>query len=187
MVKKTSLKLLMVSLVVMGCTYGFTSCSDDDDKKPTLEDVNGDYQGTMAYATGDATIEATVKTDSVYFADFPVSNIVGFFVEGEMLEIIQAILASQKIAYTIGYTGAFDATKENIAMTFNPKPLELTIPLGEDVVQTIKVAVSATEKGNYSIANKKLTFGIKVTGVEVNGTALPNISEFGFDFNLNKK
>ena len=76
-----------------------------------------------------------------------------------------------------------------------PEPLEIkyTIPTqvqteGEEAPQiTVKVTIEAEEKGQYTYKDKKLTFVIKATQVEVEGEPLENFSVTTFSFDMVKK
>ena len=89
MKKEMKFNRLFVSLMIAGCTLGFVACSDDDDPQtptePKVEDVYGDYTGTMytalldqsTFAEGEGEepagvdVAAQVKNDTVYFDEFP--------------------------------------------------------------------------------------------------------------------
>lgn len=201
--KKSKLKLLFVSLVMMSCSYGFTSCSDDDDddkktEEPTLEEVKGNFSGKMTYevptysageeGTVSVDAEARVDADSLYFDSFPIGSLVDLIASEEVASFIKLYLTANPVKYAMKYTGAFDGSaKEKISMTFTAKPLDVVIPISEENVQAIKVTVSVDEKGTYTLEGKKLKFAIKATNVEINGTALPDFETLGFDFDMTKK
>ncbi|MDR2916971.1 MAG: DUF4840 domain-containing protein [Tannerella sp.] len=197
MKNESKLKHLFMSLMVVGCSLGMASCSDDDDdpvKEPTVEAVIGEYSGKMYVAapvtyaseskaeqTGGTDISATVKNDSVYFAKFPVDDIVKAIAPSELVEAIIGALGDVK--YEIGYKATMNTAKDSVVMTFDPKPLELKISLSENT-QEIKVDISATDKGSYSIDKKKLKFAINVDGVTINEEPLKDFkSQFSFDMN----
>jgi hypothetical protein len=198
MEKKSKMKLLFVSLVMTGFTCGFTSCGDDDKDKvlePTLDEVKGNFGGTMTIgmttydAAGEAVnVEVRVDADSLYFDNFPAEGLIGFIVQDEeRAAMIKQLLQVRPVKYTMKYAGAFDAAKKNIAMIFTAKPLEIVIPISEEEVQAIKVSLTIAEEGAYTLEGKKLKFGIKATGVDVNGAALPGFTEIGFNFDMTKK
>jgi len=59
---------------------------------------------------------------------------------------------------------------------------------GEEAPQiTIKVTIEAEEKGQYTYKDKKLTFVIKATKVEVEGQPLENFPVTTFSFDMVKK
>lgn len=192
--KESKLKHLFVSLMILGCSFGFTACDknkDDPAKEPLLTDVYGEYTGKMtvavtydaAAAAGDD-ISATVNNDTVYFAKFPVENIIKNIVPGEGGDAVVALLGD--IKYPIGYKAEFNAAKDGISMTFDPKPLQLGIPTPTGELQSVTVSVSADEKGSYAIEGKILKFSIKVTGVTVDDEAF-QVPPMTFTFNMNKK
>ena len=51
----------------------------------------------------------------------------------------------------------------------------------------VKVTIEAEEKGQYTYKDKKLTFVIKATQVEVEGEPLENFSVTTFSFDMVKK
>ena len=57
--------------------------------------------------------------------------------------------------------------KDSIYMTYDPKPMELTVPLSEDATIAVKVKVSATQKGSYELSSKNYKFEIKADEVTV--------------------
>ncbi|MDR1221696.1 MAG: DUF4840 domain-containing protein [Tannerella sp.] len=203
MKKESKLKHLFVSLVMLGCSFGFTACDknkDDPAKEPLLTDVYGNYLGKMTtavtpatYDTGVSTegedISATVNNDTVTFAKFPVENIIKAILQDVPEEGVGAIIGLLgDVKYEIGYKAEFNAAKDGISMTFDPKPLILAVPTptltGE--VQSVTVSVSADEKGSYAVEGKTLKFSIKVTGVTVDGDDFP-VPPMTFSFNMNKK
>ncbi|HCC52537.1 MAG TPA: DUF4840 domain-containing protein [Porphyromonadaceae bacterium] len=195
--KESKLKHLFVSLMILGCSFGYTACSSDDDpaKEPALTDVYGEYSGKMVTnmstyaALSESTetgidITATVNNDTVSFAKFPVDGIIQAVVPEGAEAIIENL---GDIKYVIEYEAEFNAAKDSIFMTFAPEPLELFIPIGGSIIPTIvKVEVSADTKGKYAIDDKNLIFAIKATSVTVNGTVIP-FPETQFIFNMNKK
>jgi hypothetical protein len=195
--KESKLKYLFVSLVILGCSSGFTACKDKDDpvKQPVLTDVYGEYTGKMTtavtpatYDTGVSTegddISATVNNDTVTFAKFPVENIIKAILPEEGAGAIIGLLGDVK--YAIGYKAEFNAAKDGISMTFDPKPLKLTIPMPDETFQNVTVSVSADEKGSYAIDKENMKFTIKVTDVTVDDVAYP-VPAMQFNFDMNKK
>ena len=155
--------------MIAGCTLGFVACSDDDDPQtptePKVEDVYGDYTGTMqtalldqsTFAEGEGEepagvdVAAQVKNDTVYFDEFPVRDLV------------------------VSIVG------------FDPKPLEISVPMGEDNTLTVKVEVAAANKGNYEFETKNLNMGLEASSVTVNDVPFPAFSATGFTFEMKKK
>ena len=66
MKKEMKFNRLFVSLMIAGCTLGFVACSDDDDPQtptePKVEDVYGDYTGTMQTVLLDQSTFAEART-----------------------------------------------------------------------------------------------------------------------------
>jgi hypothetical protein len=200
--KESKLKHLFVSLMILGCSFGYTACSDDDDPvkgPPVLTDVYGEYSGKMTivmpktYATeqAEANIEgtdiaATVKNDTVSFAKFPVDAIIIAINPEGAQEIIKNL---GDINYAVGYKAEFNAAKDSVVMDFSPKPLDFKFSMGEGeaaIEMAIIVDISTVNKGSYAIDKKNMKFAIKATGVTVNGAAYP-FPETQFSFDMNKK
>lgn len=100
------------------------------------------------------------------------------------------------INYNIPYTAAFnDDGKGSILLQLKPEPLEIkyTPPTqvkadGEEDPQiTVKVTIEAEEQGQYTYKDKKLTFVIKATQVEVEGVPLKDFPITTFSFDMVKK
>ena len=202
-IKKTCCFNRFAFLVMsLGLIATFTACSSDDDSDIpvySLKDVEGNYSGNMLTETAPsvnpqnysfkeeqpqgATVTAEVK-----------DNLIKSIVGEEIGEIIIETLGD--INYNIPYTAAFnDDSKGSILLQLKPEPLEIkyTIPTqvqteGEEAPQiTVKVTIEAEEKGQYTYKDKKLTFVIKATQVEVEGEPLENFSVTTFSFDMVKK
>ena len=80
--KKTLKWSIVMMLAVVGMT--FTSCDDDDPPAvPTVEEVNGNYSGTMKYLEADAKeLDLKVANDSLLLSEisdnrnYPNQNII---------------------------------------------------------------------------------------------------------------
>lgn len=174
---------MFVSLLMMGCTLGFTSCSDDDDAaeittEVTTKTMYGDYMGKMfttTTATTDneepqgADVKANVDNDTVCIKKFPIKDIVMSIVndEGAADDIMAAV---GDIDYKIGYKPALTSAKDSIMMVMEPEPLTLHITLpgaeGEEAQSlTVTVKVEASEKAAYSVEDGKMKFEIKAMQV----------------------
>lgn len=181
MKKEFKLNRLFVSLMILGGSFGFVSCDSDDDKilvEPTTKDAWGDFKGKMQifsitpslHSTGEQTgteIAATVKNDTVYFNNFPVKDLVATLVPADQVEDI--VKAIGEVKYKVGYKSALNAAKDSIYMEYDPKPLELKVPLNEQTVMDVKVMVSATSKGSYELSSTNYKFGVNAEKVTVNG------------------
>jgi len=197
----------------LGLIATFTACSSDNDSDIpvySLKDVEGNYSGNMLTETAPsvnpqnysfkeeqpqgATVTAEVKDNQIMIKKLPVDDLIKSIVGEEIGEIIIETLGD--INYNIPYTAAFnDDSKGSILLQLKPEPLEIkyTIPTqvqteGEEAPQiTVKVTIEAEEKGQYTYKDKKLTFVIKATQVEVEGEPLENFSVTTFSFDMVKK
>lgn len=185
MKKEFKLNRLFVFMLVLGCSFSFTACNDDDD--PTWEKPDvispaamfGDYTGKMNILTVSPTeseglegeeetpagldISAKVNNDTVYFENFPIRDIVLSIVNDEETadKIIEAV---GNVKYKIGYTPTLTEAKDSVKFVLDPKPLKLavSIPSGDEDVEdqtlNIEVKVSQSEGGNYELKTTKLKF-----------------------------
>jgi hypothetical protein len=199
---KDSKLTLIASLMMLGLSFGFTACHKNDDpmKKPMLTDVYGEYSGKMAIAMPktydmydtdeyiDIDIAATVNNDTISFAKFPVGDIIKVILPEAEAAVIAATLGDVK--YATGYTAVFNAAEDSVVMELAPKPLELKFSMGEGEAakeMSIKIDISAVDKGYYAISKKNLKFTIKATGVTVGEAPFEGFSEMQFSFDMNKK
>ena len=198
--------------MALSMVTSFTACSSDDDSDIpvySLKDVDGNYSGTMLTESAavnpqenaeegeepaGAQVTAEVKDNQIMIKKLPVDDLIKSIVGVEIGEIIIETLGD--INYNIPYTAAFnDDSKGSILLQLKPEPLEIkyTIPTqvqteGEEAPQiTVKVTIEAEEKGQYTYKDKKLTFVIKATQVEVEGEPLENFSVTTFSFDMVKK
>ena len=200
MKKEMKFNRLFVSLMIAGCTLGFVACSDDDDPQtptePKVEDVYGDYTGTMQTTILEKSVRegeepagvdvnAVVKNDTVYFDEFPVRDLVVSIVGEESADAI--LEAIGKVSYKVGYEATMTAAKDSVYMAFDPKPLEISVPMDEDNTLTVKVEVAAANKGNYEFETKNLNMGLEASSVTVNDVPFPAFSATGFTFEMKKK
>lgn len=180
---------LFALMLVAGCSFCFTACSDDDDVKDPNEIntsvMSGDYKGKMTSwniaahegedENGEAEpgmdISATIENNTVRFEKFPIKNIVLSIVKDENLadQIVEAV---GDVNYDIEYVPALTAAKDSIMMNLNPEPLKLTVTMpaeteGEEAQSlVVEVQVAAGEKkAGYAIENGNLKFYIDVTKV----------------------
>ena len=119
----------------------------------------------------------------------PVDDLIKSIVgkEAEAAEVIIENL--DDINYNIPYTAAFnDNGKGSILLQLKPEPLEIKYMLptqvkadGKENPQiTVKVTIEAEEQGQYTYKDKKLTFVIKATQVEVEGAPLKDFPDTTF-------
>lgn len=200
-------------VAALGLITTFTACSSDDDSDIpvySLKDVDGSYSGTMLTASDPsvnpqtnspkeeqpegATVTAEVKDNQVMIKKLPVDDLIKSIVDEGTAEIIIENLGD--INYNIPFTAAFsDDSKGSILLQLKPEPLEIkyTLPSqvqidGEEAPQiTVKVTIEAEEKGQYTYKDKKLTFVIKATKVEVEGQPLETFPVTTFSFDMVKK
>lgn len=202
MKKEMKFNRLFVSLMLAGCTLGFVACSDDDSPNPTepkVEDVYGDYTGTMQAALLDQStfsegegeepagvdVAAQVKNDTVYFDEFPVRDLVVSIVGEEQADAL--LEAIGKVSYKVGYEATMTAAKDSVYMAFDPKPLEISVPMGENNALAVKVEVAAANKGSYEFGTKNLNMALEAGTVTVNGMPFPAFPATGFTFEMKKK
>lgn len=198
---------LFVSLLFVGCAFGFTACSDDDDPvKPgeeiTTDAMFGEYAGKMytlsavaqendAAATG-TDVELKADNDTLYIDNFPIKDIVLSIVHDETLAD-QIVAAVGNIGYKVGYVPALTAEKDSIALTLDPQPLKLRVAMGADDEQAlqVEVKVAATEGAGYACESEQLDFRIGAAEVLLGEgeaqTALPGFQPLTFHFDLKKK
>lgn len=192
------LKKLFFAFMVLGSTFVLSSCSDDDDNTPTpptTADAYGEYAGKMLVTPSEVTlndavpagvdIAALVKSDTVYFNDFPITELVASIVGEENASDIVAVIG--KVNYKVGYKAALNTAQDSVYMTFDPKPLTLDIPGEGDKVIKVEVTISASKKGSYEVATKKMDFDLNAEKVTLGETEFPAFHSSIFTFKLNKK
>lgn len=149
----------------------------------------GKYEGKMTLSPSESAagidIKATMGRETVAFEDFPVRSIVASLVPAEMVDALMGVIG--KVQYSIGYQAVVNGAKDGFVLEFDPQPLELSIAMSETLVSQVRVTVSASDKGAYTIGTKQLKFAIKATQVILN-EALPleNFSELNFSFDLTR-
>lgn len=198
MKKDFRLNRLFVYLMMMGCSLGFVACDDDDEPAvPSTAEAWGEFKGDMLVnmvaqpteAEGEApeaiAVAATVKNDTIYFDAFPVSGLIASLVPADQVDAL--VEAIGEVSYKVGYKPALNADATQIEMTLDPKPLLLSIPLGEETVLSVEVTVSAAEKGSYVRASKALDFTFRADEVKLDGKALDEIPALDFAFSMEKK
>lgn len=198
MEKRFKLNRLFVSLMILGCTFGFVACDDDDDSPvvPATKDAWGEFKGKMqvfpltptpaltSAAEAGTDVAATVKNDTVYFENFPITDLVASLVPEESVEgIVKAI---GDVKYKIGYKAALNAAQDSVYMTFDPKPLKIAVPMGEESTLAVEVTVAAMDKGSYELSSKNLKFDVKADKVTVNETDFPAFPASVFKFVMKK-
>ena len=180
---------LVALLLIAGCSFCFTSCSDDDNIKDPSE-INtsvmfGDYNGKMTShnitdherddENGESEpgmdVSATIENNTVRFEKFPIKGIVLSIVKNDDLanRIVEAV---GDVNYNMEYEPSLTAAKDRIIMKLNPEPLKLTVtmPAGNEGEESqslvIEVQVVAGETdGVYAVENGNLKFNIDATKV----------------------
>lgn len=208
---KTDFKLdkLFVSLMILGCSFGFTACSDDDDNDPTPPitseiDMEGDYEGIMQVSLLDieetnindieegeeqegTKLTASIENDTIYLNDFPIYELVAAIIgsEEQAETIVEAI---GQVNYKVAYEGTTNEAKDSVFMTFDPQPLEIIIPAEkEEDNMTITVTISASNKGSYEVETENLKFDFIAEKVTLNNGEFSGFPTSLFDFNMIKK
>lgn len=187
MKKDFKLNRLSISLLILGCSFNFMACSNDDENIPTPPDkvttqyMFGDYTGKMLSLTvspnesvdvreGEEAplgveISAKVKNDTVYFENFPIKDIV-LSIVGDEETADQIVEAAGDVKYKIGYKPTVTEAQDSIKFVLDPKPLKLSISIptptpteGEEAQpMKIEVKVSAVKGANYEIETTHLKF-----------------------------
>lgn len=196
------LRKLFFACMVVGSTVVLSSCSDDEDDKtptpPSVTDVNGDYSGKMfmnpiketeTFAENEPVgtdVTATVKSDTVYFSDFPVTDLVTSIVGPDLAPAIIEQLG--KVSYKVGYEATLNAAQDSIYMVYDPQPLKLEyLPAEDSDPIKVEVTVTASEKGSYELSSKKLNFDLNADKVTVAGIDFDKFVPTEFTFELNKE
>lgn len=205
--KRTFLKNWMVAALLAGACCGMAACDDDDDKggttppptDPDITAVCGEYAGTMTVVevapAGDGgaeepagtSVDATVTSQAIEFADFPVRDLIVKILGTE--EGIDGILAAiGTVSYEVPYMAQMNGEETVVEMTLTPEPLKLTLSDdAEEPTETeIEVTIEATA-GSYTLETGKLGFGLSVAQIKVGGTDLDGFESFSLDFDLAKK
>lgn len=203
---------LFISMLVLGGSFVFTACSDDDDelpKKVTTESMWGGYTGKMTALKispaeegndGEETpagtdITAKVANDTIYFEQFPIKDIVLSIVGDETVadNIVEAV---GDVNYKIGYKPTLTQNQDSVQFVMDPKPLQLAISIpasqeGEEAqALQIEVKVEAGEGAGYDVesANMKFHFGATevLLGEGDGQQALPEFQPTTFHFDMNQ-
>lgn len=204
---------LFISMFLLGSSFSFVACSNDDDNTPelpyevTTKVMFGDYTGKMtAYSivpsegTGEGEetpagvdVLAKVNNDTVYFDQFPIKDIVLNIVKDEALadKIVEAV---GDVKYKVGYKPTLTEAKDSITFVLDPKPLQLAIAIPSDVEGEeaqpllIEVKVAAGEKAGYAVENVNMKFNFAATEVLLGEgeeqTSLPGFPSTTFNFDM---
>lgn len=207
---------LFVSMFLLGCSFSFVACSDDENtpKLPdeiTTKTMFGDYTGKMiadniAPSEGEDTgegeetptgvdVSAKVNNDTVYFEQFPIKDIVLTIVKDETLadKIVEAV---GDVSYKVGYKPTLTTDKDSINFVLDPKPLKLSVAIPSDTEgeepQTllIEVKVEAGQVAGYAVESKNMKFQFAATEVLLGEgeeqAPLPDFNSTTFNFDMNQ-
>lgn len=173
---------MFVTVMMLGCALGFTSCSDDDDdtQNPTEVTTNtmyGNYSGKMAITSPKTQenseesegieVKANVKDNTVYLEDLPLQKIITALF-GDEAAVINMVKLEGDVDYSIAYTPTLSSAKDMISMKFNAEPLKLELKSvvgDEQEVFNIEAEVEANEDGTYKVEDGSLAFTINITKV----------------------
>lgn len=204
---------LFVSMLLIGSSFSFVACSDDD-KAPVLPDgvttqtMFGSYAGKMMVnsiaplegegeeAPVGTDVLAKVENDTVCFEQFPIKDIVLAIVKDEALadKIVEAV---GDVNYKVGYKPALTAAKDSIKLVLDPKPLKLSVVLpsseeneeAKPLLIEVKVVAEGEEPG-YAVEGANLKFHFAAAEVLLGEgeeqTQLPNFPLTTFSFNMNQ-
>lgn len=204
---------LFVSVLLLGCSFGFTACSDDDapqlPDEVTTETMFGSYTGKMIALSLSPTkekndreaipegldIAAKVDNDTIYFEQFPIKDIVLSIVKDETMadKIVEAV---GDVDYKVGYEPALTLEKDSIQFVLKPAPLQLSIAIpasqeGEEPQSLlIEVKVEAGKSAGYAVESANMKFYFAATEVLLgegeNQQALPGFFPTTFHFDMNQ-
>ena len=178
-----------VPMLMIGCAFAFTACSDDDDDTPAIPDevtteaMYGDYTGKMLTLTvsptadeengGEETAEGVdvsvkVDNDTVYLDKFPIKDIVLSIVQDETLADM-IVAAVGDVNYKIGYEPTLSEAKDSISFVMEPEPLKLSLSIpsatGEAQAMVVEVKVEAVEGAGYAVESGNMKFDLSATEV----------------------
>lgn len=196
------------SMLLVGCTFGLASCSDDDEPQipdeVTTDAMFGNYTGKMTLlnmnplegeeADG-VDISAEIDNDTVYFEKFPIRDIVLSIVKDEALtdRIVEAV---GDIDYKVGYNPSLTADKDSVMFAMNPEPLKLSVPMpseteGEETqALQIEVKIDADREAAYAVETGNARFGLAATEVLLGEgeeqAPLPDFKATNLNFNMNQ-
>ncbi len=169
----------------------FSSCLDDGDVEISpvkLEDLNGNYRGRLITVQGisrtEKAIEFKSKKDTILFTEFPVREIVKSVVK-DPVKAEAALVAMGKVTYKLNYSSVLYADKNLIELTFDPKKLELKIPV-DGVDKNVMVTLTAKQNGYFAGLDRSLRFGLAAEKITVDGIDLNpyDIIYYNFPYNL---
>lgn len=173
-------------MLMFGCAFAFTACSDDDENTPvvpdevTTEAMYGDYTGKMLTLAASSTadegedtpegvdVSAKVDNDTVYLEKFPIKDIVLSIVQDETLadQIVEAV---GDVNYKIGYEPTLSEAKDSISFVMEPEPLKLSLSMpsatGDAQTMVVEVKVEAVDGAGYAVESGNMKFDLSATEV----------------------
>lgn len=191
----TALSIGLVSAAAVSCDPKTT----DPVPEPTVsETITGNYAGDMTVATTgeEATVIGTedaafeIKNQEIIFTSFPSATIINALAPDE--ETAEATIeALGDVAYTIGFTAAFNTEKTEVDFTLNPQELVLswTVDAPEEEDSTIiqvTVTFSVATPGKYVVDTKKLTFELNIDKIVVDETEVNDLPPLQISFDMTK-
>ncbi len=203
---------MFISMLLLGCSFTFVACSDDENTpqlpdEVTTETMFGKYVGKMfVYSVSPlegeeseqpsgTEIGAKVNNDTIYFEKFPVKDIILSIVKDEALadQIVETV---GDINYKVGYEPTLTTAKDSIKLALDPKPLKLSVAIpstteGEEPeTLVIEVKVEPGDIAGYAVESTNMKFNFAATevllgeGEEQN--ALPGFATTTFNFDMNQ-
>ncbi len=167
--KKRSFKFL--GLLAGLSMMTMVSCLDKDEVEyPTVDikDVVANYSGKVVISHNGLNKENlilhTVTTDSIKFAEIPLSQIVSS-IEKDDVKAASIVAALGKVKYGFRYEGTVRQSYGGIELALKPQPMELMIPT-DNGTKKLVVAFTAPELGFYSATEKAMAFKLKVDQIK---------------------
>ena len=199
-------------MLMFGCAFAFTACSDDDENTPvvpdevTTEAMYGDYTGKMLTLAASSTadegedtpegvdVSAKVDNDTVYLEKFPIKDIVLSIVQDETLadQIVEAV---GDVNYKIGYEPTLSEAKDSISFVMEPEPLKLSLSMpsatGDAQTMVGEVKVEAVDGAGYAVESGNMKFDLSATEVLLgegdSQISFPGFSATTFKFDMNQQ
>lgn len=203
---------VFISMLLLGSSFSFVACSNDDENIPdevTTATMFGDYNGKMIAnsivpsegegegeeAPEGVSISAKVNNDTVYMEQFPIKDIVLAIVKDEAMadKIVESV---GDVSYKVGYESTLTMAKDSIKLVLDPKPLKLSVTIPsvkeDEAPQTllIEVKVKAGEGAGYAVESANMKFRFAATEVLLGEgeeqSSLPGFHSTTFDFDMNQ-
>lgn len=206
MKKVFKLMKLFVLVLLLGCSFSFVACNDDENvpqlpDEVTTETMFGNYDGKMfttivsPLTSSGTDVAAKVDNDTIHFESFPVRDIILSIVKDEGLtdQIMEAI---GDVSYKVGYEPTLTTAKDSINFILDPKPLSLSITMpsatedGEPETLVVEVKVEPGKIAGYAVGNANMKFNFAATEVLLGEgeeqSKLPEFAPITFNFDMNQ-